>query len=38
MKRQSKRFVRFVQENSKLETTKKVKIIYVNIDNVFVGS
>ena len=37
MGRQSKRFVRFIQENSKLETTKKVKIIYVNNDNVFVG-
>lgn len=37
MGRQSKRFVRFVQENTKLETTKKVKIIYVNNDNVFVG-
>jgi hypothetical protein len=33
--RQSKRLIRFVQKNSKLETRKKVKIIYVNNDNLF---
>lgn len=37
MGRQSKRLIRFVQDNSKLETNKKVKIIYANTDNVFVG-
>ncbi|NLJ82988.1 MAG: hypothetical protein GX330_07680 [Bacteroidales bacterium] len=35
MGRQSKRFIRFVQDNRKLETEKKVKIIYVNTDNIF---
>ncbi len=35
MGRQSKRLIRFVQNNSKLTTDKKVKIIYVNNDNVF---
>lgn len=34
MGRQSKRLVRFIQDNSKL-ANKKVKIIYVNNDNVF---
>jgi hypothetical protein len=33
--RQSKRLIRFVQKNSKLETRKKIKIIYVNNDNLF---
>lgn len=37
MGRQSKRLVHFVQENSKLATDKKVKILYVNADNIFVG-
>lgn len=37
MGRQSKRLIRFVQENTKLETKKKVKIIYVNNDNLFAG-
>lgn len=37
MGRQSKRLVRFVQDNSKLETDKKVKIIYANTDNIFAG-
>ncbi len=35
MGRQSKRLIRFVQDNSKLETEKKVKIIYANTDNIF---
>lgn len=35
MGRQSKRLIRFVQDNSKLETDKKVKIIYANTDNIF---
>ena len=35
MGRQSKRLIRFVQDNSKLETDKKVKIIYANTDNLF---
>ncbi len=35
MGRQSKRLIHFVQVNSKLEKEKKVKIIYVNTDNVF---
>ncbi|HLP94902.1 MAG TPA: hypothetical protein VK168_12745 [Saprospiraceae bacterium] len=35
MGRQSKRLIRFVQANSKLETEKKIKIIYVNNDNIF---
>jgi hypothetical protein len=37
MGRQSKRFIRFVQENSKLATDAKVKIIYANTDNIFAG-
>ena len=37
MGRQSKRLIRFVQDNSKLETGKKVKIIYANTDNIFAG-
>lgn len=37
MGRQSKRLIHFVQENSKLEKEKKVKIIYANTDNIFVG-
>ena len=36
MGRQSKRLIHFVQENSKLEKEKKVKIIYANTDNIFV--
>lgn len=35
MGRQSKRLIRFVQENSKLEKEKKVKIIYANTDDIF---
>lgn len=35
MGRQSKRLIRFVQENKKLETVKKVKILYANNDNIF---
>lgn len=35
MGRQSKRLVRFVQENSTLKAEKKVKIIYVNTDSIF---
>lgn len=35
MGRQSKRLIRFVQENGTLELVKKVKIIYVNTDNIF---
>ena len=35
MGRQSKRLIRFVQDNSKLETNKNVKIIYANTDNLF---
>lgn len=37
MGRQSKRLIRSVQDNSKLETDKKVKVIYANTDNVFAG-
>ena len=37
MGRQSKRLIHFVQDNSKLETEKKVKIIYANTDNIFAG-
>ncbi len=37
MGRQSKRLIHFVQENSKLEKEKKVKIIYANTDNIFAG-
>jgi hypothetical protein len=35
MGRQSKRFIRFVQDNEKLATNNTVKIIYVNTDNFF---
>lgn len=35
MGRQSKRLIRLVQENSKLATADKVKIIYANNDNLF---
>jgi len=35
MGRQSKRFVHFVQENCKIARGQKVKILYVNTDNVF---
>ena len=35
MGRQSKRFIHFVQENSKLGKGENVKILYVNTDNVF---
>ena len=35
MGRQSKRLIRFVQENYKLAKDYKVKIIYVNTDNIF---
>ncbi len=34
MGRQSKRLIRLVQQNSK-NTDKKVKILYVNTDNIF---
>jgi hypothetical protein len=37
MGRQSKRLIRIVQENCKLEKEKKVKIIYANTDNIFAG-
>jgi hypothetical protein len=35
MGRQSKRFIRFVQENSKIAKGENVKILYANTDNVF---
>jgi len=35
MGRQSKRLIRFIQENRKLAEDKKVKIIYANTDNIF---
>ncbi len=35
MGRQSKRLIHFVQENSKIEKEKKMKIIYANTDNIF---
>lgn len=35
MGRQSKRLIGFVQDNVKLATDKRVKIIYVNTDNFF---
>jgi hypothetical protein len=38
MGRQSKRFVRVIQDNSELESKSKVKIIYVNNDNIEKGS
>ena len=37
MGRQSKRLIRFVQDNSKLDTVRKIKIIYANTDNIFAG-
>jgi hypothetical protein len=37
MGRQSNRLIQFVQENSKLEKEKSVKIIYANTDNLFAG-
>ena len=36
MGRQSKRLIRFVQDNRKLARDKNVKIIYANTDNLFV--
>lgn len=36
MGRQSKRLIKFVQENAKLSKDKKIKIIYANNDNLFV--
>jgi hypothetical protein len=35
MGRQSKRLIKYIQQNCKLATGKKVKIIYVNTDNLF---
>lgn len=35
MGRQSKRLIQFVQENKKTAVNKKVKIIYINNDNLF---
>lgn len=35
MGRQSKRFIRLIQENRKLAGDRKVKILYVNSDNLF---
>ncbi len=35
MGRQSKRLIRFVQENAKLATGGKVKVVYVNVDGIF---
>ncbi|NOX85885.1 MAG: hypothetical protein GXO86_07970 [Chlorobi bacterium] len=35
MKRQSKRLIRTVQENHRLDTIKSVKVIYINDDNLF---
>jgi hypothetical protein len=35
MNRQSRRLIRFVQQNSKLSNDRQVKIIYANTDNVF---
>ncbi len=35
MGRQSKRLIHYVRENSKLAKDRKVKIIYVNTDNIF---
>ena len=35
MGRQSKRLIKFVQENSKLAPDKKIKIIYANTDDIF---
>ena len=36
MGRQSKRLIRYVQQNRQLAPDKKVKIVYVNADNLFV--
>ncbi len=38
MGRQSKRLIRVIQENSKLAGDSRVKIIYVNNDDIFVGN
>lgn len=38
MSRQSKRLIRFIRENCKLATYEKVKIIYINNDNCFIGA
>lgn len=35
MGRQSKRLIRYVDENVKLATDQKIKVIYVNTDNIF---
>ncbi len=35
MNLQSKRFIKFMQDNSKLSQDKKVKIVYANNDNIF---
>jgi hypothetical protein len=35
MGRQSKRLIRYVQDNCKLEPKRKIKIIYANTDNIF---
>lgn len=35
MGRQNKRLIQFVQDNSKLATGKKVRILYANTDNIF---
>lgn len=37
MGRQSKRLIRIIQENSKLEKEKNIKIIYINNDNIYAG-
>jgi hypothetical protein len=37
MGRQSKRFIRFIQNNSNLAIGKNIKIIYANTDNIFAG-
>ena len=36
MGRQSKRLIRYVQDNCKLEPKRKIKILYANTDNIFV--
>ena len=33
MGRQNKRFIRFIQENNKLSNEKKIRVIYINMDN-----
>lgn len=38
MGRQNKRFLNFIQENSKLSKGKNIRIIYINMDNAFVKS